>query len=66
MKSHTLSAYVGIGITLAFATIALVLRLVSRRLTKYGYGYEDGLAILAYARNPSFRCYDIALISITF
>lgn len=50
MPDHTLSAYVGIGVTLFFATIALVLRLVSRRMTKYGYGFEDVLATIAYAR----------------
>lgn len=48
MPNHTLSAYVGIGVTLFFATVALVLRLVSRRMTKYGYGFEDVLATIAY------------------
>lgn len=50
MPNHTLSAYVGIGVTLFFATITLVLRLVSRRMTRYGYGFEDVLAAIAYAR----------------
>ncbi|KAH6888516.1 hypothetical protein B0T10DRAFT_488317 [Thelonectria olida] len=48
MKSHTLDAYVAIGITLFFATVALILRLISRRMTKFGYGYEDCLAVLAW------------------
>jgi hypothetical protein len=52
MKSHTLDAYVAIGITLFFATVALILRFISKRMTKFGYGYEDCLATLAWARLP--------------
>lgn len=54
MKSHTLDAYTAISITLFAATVALGLRLVARRMTTFGYGWEDCLAVLAWARLPFF------------
>ncbi|KAI5460404.1 hypothetical protein BGZ63DRAFT_424912 [Mariannaea sp. PMI_226] len=48
MKSHKNDAYAAIGITLFFATGGISLRLLARRMTKYGYGFEDGLAVAAW------------------
>ena len=45
---NTASMYAEVGATMVLATIALILRLISRRMTKAGYGYDDALAICAY------------------
>src|SRR5262245_64926370 len=47
--SRQLNAYVCLFITFAAATVTLVLRLVSSRLTKVSLWFDDYLAILAYA-----------------
>lgn len=42
--------YAVIGVTTGLATVALSLRIIARRMTKAGYGYDDVLAIIAYVR----------------
>lgn len=42
--------YAVIGVTTGLATAALSLRIIARRMTKAGYGYDDVLAIIAYVR----------------
>lgn len=41
-----------IAVTLPLAALVLVLRLVARRMTRAGYGFDDWLAVLAFVRQP--------------
>ncbi|KAH7243862.1 hypothetical protein B0J15DRAFT_537782 [Fusarium solani] len=54
MKDRTASVYASVCVTLPFATLAVILRLTARPMTKAGYGYDDGLAILAFAGAVAF------------
>ncbi|CAM1502461.1 Fc.00g044450.m01.CDS01 [Cosmosporella sp. VM-42] len=48
MEDRSIDVYVSIFITLTFATLALLLRLAARRVTKVNYGYDDLLAVVAF------------------
>ncbi|KAF4459630.1 integral membrane [Fusarium albosuccineum] len=48
MADYTTNVSVSIGVTLPLAAVALVLRLISRRLTTAGYGYEDIFAVIGF------------------
>jgi hypothetical protein len=45
--------WAGIVIPMPFAALALVLRFKSRRMTRMGIGYDDGLSVAAWVR---LRC----------
>lgn len=42
------SVYVAVAVTLPLGTLALALRLYCRSITKAGYWYDDGLAVLGW------------------
>ncbi|KAM6506941.1 hypothetical protein FALCPG4_018754 [Fusarium falciforme] len=48
MTDYAPNVYASVSVTLTLATLALVLRLIARRLTTAGYGYDDVLAVIAY------------------
>ncbi|KAF4975591.1 hypothetical protein FZEAL_7644 [Fusarium zealandicum] len=48
MRDETPSIYAAAGVTLPLATIALALRMVARRITKAGYGWDDAFAAVGW------------------
>lgn len=47
MPDFATDVFVVMGITLPFATLALVLRLIARRMTRAKYSYDDVLAVMS-------------------
>lgn len=48
MRDDTPNIIAAAAVTLPLATAALILRLLSRRLTKTGYGLEDVFAVVGW------------------
>lgn len=48
MEDHTSAIYGAVSVTLVVATVSVIMRLIARRMTKAGYGYEDTLAMIAF------------------
>ncbi|KAF7550532.1 hypothetical protein G7046_g7981 [Stylonectria norvegica] len=48
MRDQNVDVYVAAFVTLFLSTLALVLRLVARRITRVNYGYDDLLTIIAF------------------
>ncbi|KAH6884271.1 hypothetical protein B0T10DRAFT_463160 [Thelonectria olida] len=51
MPDYAPNVYAAVAVTLTFATLALVLRLIARRMTTAGYGHDDVLAVIAFVRH---------------
>lgn len=47
MPDFATDVYIVMGITLPVATLALVLRLIARRMTRAKYSYDDILAVMS-------------------
>lgn len=48
MPNNAPNVYAAIAVTLTLAILALVLRLIARRITTAGYGLDDVLAVAAF------------------
>lgn len=59
MASQVYIHWTLLGITFGFATIAILLRVLSRVLTRLKFWWDDWLAITCYVRSTATRCFDI-------
>lgn len=48
MRDDTPNIIASAAITLPLATLALIARLIARRITKAGYGIDDALSVIGW------------------
>jgi hypothetical protein len=59
MKDDTPNIIASAAITLPLATLALIARLIARRITKAGYGVDDTFAVVGWVCYTLWCGYDV-------